>query len=244
MRTKWLPFYALFFLAFTAALLRFGGDPSKVTASLLNIILLVVPLVSILYSSVHWYNAEPFTGILITQPIRRSSVYISTWLAISSGLTLSFVVSTGLSLWFFNAIHFNSLFLLAIGGLLGFVFVGIGMLIAVIVADRMKGLGLIFLVWLYFSLLHDVVVFLFISSFGEYPIEIPSIGLMLINPIDLARCALLLSIDLSAMMGYTGRILQEVLSKPIGLAIAVLTLLMWTIVPAVCGAKYFEHKDL
>ncbi len=244
LRAKWLIFYALFFTTITSALLNFGGEASKVTASILNIILLLVPLVSILYGSIHWYNGEPFSQLLLTQPLRRSTVYLAQWLAISCGLAGSFLGSIFFSLAIFRLINTQSLFILFIGTLLTFIFVGIGLLVAVLINDRMKGLGLVILSWLYFSLIHDLVVFILIANFSEYPIEVPSILLMLLNPIDLARLAILLSIDLSAMMGYTGRILQELLSRPSGMAFAIFSLGVWTIFPVFFGVRYFSKKDL
>src|SRR5690606_19654258 len=110
--------------------------------------------------------------------------------------------------------------------------------------DRMKGIGLTFVAWLYFAIFHDALVFFLISTFHEYPIETPSMILMALNPIDLARVSMLLTLDLSAMMGYTGRILQRTLSSSSGLILRSGVLTLWILVPAMIAARKFRSKDL
>lgn len=243
-RTKWIFIYALFFFLFVSALLKFGSDPSKTAASILNIVLMIVPMISILYASIYWYNSESFMSLLLTQPIRRSSVLLSNWLSVSLGLAGSFTLSTLAALIFNNSVDSSSLMVLLFGGVLTFIFVGLGLLISVTMSDRMKGVGLAFLVWLYFSVLHDAVVFTFMSFFRDYPIEIPSMFLMASNPIDLARVEILLTLDLSAMMGYTGKILQQTLSGASGFGLLTGTLALWIAFPVILGLRFFSKKNL
>lgn len=244
LRAKWLVLYAIFFGLFTSALLQFGADSDKVAATLSNIILFIVPMVSILYASIYWYNSEAFVSLLLTQPLKRSSVYLSTWLAISSGLAGSFTVATVIPLLGHSSLDLKSGLLVFFGCLLSFIFVGLGMLIATLVADRMMGIGVTFLVWLYLAVLHDALVFLTVSTLRDYPIEIPSMLLMAINPIDLARVTLLLSLDLPAMMGYTGKILQSSLSGMSGLILTGTALFIWMTFATGMGLRLFLRKDL
>jgi len=108
----------------------------------------------------------------------------------------------------------------------------------------MKGVGLAFLIWFYFSIFHDVLVFAVASAFKEYPVEIPAMLLMAINPIDLARVDVLLALDFSAMMGYTGKILQSTLSGALGSLLTSLALAVWTFAPVLCGVRIFSKRDL
>lgn len=243
-RAKWLIAYALFFFVFVNALLMFGSDRSKATASVLSVILLIVPMISILYSSIYWYNSESFTSLLLTQPLRRSSVFLANWLAISVGLAGSFVSSTSAALLINHSFEKGSLVVLFFGCVLSFIFVGLGLLTSVCIADRMKGVGVTFLLWLYFSILHDALVFAMAASFREYPIEVPTMVLLASNPVDLARIQLLLALDLSAMMGYTGKILQQALSGYMGFALVSGALLLWVSLPVLLALRIFSRKDL
>jgi Cu-processing system permease protein len=222
----------------------FGGDSSKAVASILSIVLSIVPLISILYATIYWYNSEPFTRLLLTQPLKRSTVYISNWFSVSIGLAGSFALSTGLALIVQNYFDANTIIVLFFGCILTFVFTGIGLLVSVLIADRMKGVGTAFLLWFYFSILHDILVFAIVSTFKNYPVEIPAMIMMAINPIDLTRVQVLLSLDLSAMMGYTGRILQSTLSGALGYVLTASIQLMWMFLPLLLGIRIFSKKDL
>jgi len=243
-RAKWMLAYALFFFFFTNALLMFGGDSSKAAASILTITLLIVPMISILYATIYWYNSESFTSLLLTQPLRRSSLFLSNWLSISLGLSGSFAFSTILALLLNHSLDRSSLTVLISGGVLTFIFVALGLLTAVAIADRMKGVGVAFVLWLYFSILHDALVFAVVSVLKDYPIEIPTMFLMAINPIDLVRVQVLLTLDLAAMMGYTGKILQDILSGSWGLTLTMGALILWILLPLLVGLRVFFRKDL
>lgn len=243
-RARWLIAYAAAFFIFTHALLLFGSEPSKTIASLLSIILLMVPLISVLYASIYWYNSEAFHSVLLTQPVRRSQVYLSSWLSVASGLVGSYFLGTFSALalqWFFEP---SVILVVLMGGLLSFIFVGLGLLISVLIQDRMKGIGAAFLLWMYFAIFHDLIVFALAWTMKEYPIEVPSLALMILNPVDLTRVIVLLSLDFSAMMGYTGRILQSFLSGSFGKVISFLALFFWIVLPAVFGVRVFSKKDL
>jgi Cu-processing system permease protein len=243
LRARWLFFYSAGFFFFTLAVLQFGGG-DKAVASLLNFVLLLVPVVSILYSAVYWYNAESFTAMLLTQPLSRSSVFFASWSAIFLGLAGSFVLGISVAMAISGSLIFSTGLLILTGTVLTAIFTALGALIAVCVGDRMKGIGITFLVWLYFAVIHDALLFAAVSLFSDYPVEVPALVLLSLNPVDLARLSLLLSLDLSAMMGYTGRILQTVLSRPVGLLAAVGVLGAWLTAPLLIGAMVFKNKDL
>ncbi|MFQ5608615.1 MAG: nitrous-oxide metabolic protein NosY, partial [Candidatus Zixiibacteriota bacterium] len=59
-RSRWALMYALFFFVLTDSLFRFMGDSSRVTLSLINISLLVVPLVSALFGAMNFYSGREF----------------------------------------------------------------------------------------------------------------------------------------------------------------------------------------
>jgi len=66
---------------------------------------------------------------------------------------------------------------------------------------------------------------------------------MLANPIDLARLLILLRLDVSALMGYTGAVFERFFGSAGGALLASLALVMWTGVPLLLGARRFQRKD-
>src|SRR5690606_12685889 len=89
------------------------------------------------------------------------------------------------------------------------IFVSIAMLAAGITRDKAKGIGLSILLWLFFSLIFDALVLFFLFQFQDYPLERVMVFFSFLNPIDLGRVQILLQMDISALMGYTGAIFRE-----------------------------------
>jgi Cu-processing system permease protein len=65
-----------------------------------------------------------------------------------------------------------------------------------------------------------------------------------LSPIDLARIQILLQLDVSAMMGYTGAIFKDFFGTSIGLIMSFLLLCLWVIIPFYISLKKFKNKDL
>jgi Cu-processing system permease protein len=66
---------------------------------------------------------------------------------------------------------------------------------------------------------------------------------MLLNPIDLARVALLLQFDVSALLGYTGAVLQKFFETTKGLLVTATALAFWIAGPILLGLRAFQRKD-
>ncbi len=98
--------------------------------------------------------------------------------------------------------------------------------------------------WLFFALLFDGMVLFLLFQLSEYPIEKAMVGISAFNPIDLARIQILLQLDVSAMMGYTGAIFKDFFGTTIGLIISFMLLCLWAIVPFFVSLFKFKNKDL
>jgi len=246
-RSRWLAAYTLFFLVATEALLRFGGGGAKALLSLTNIVLLLVPLVGAVFGTMYLYGAREFTELLLAQPVRRDALFAGLYLGLAVPLAGGFVVGIVAPFLIRGAGEPGQWTLIATlvlaGVVLTFVFVGLAFLIAVRSEDRVKGLGAAVGVWLFFSLLYDGVVLLAVLLLGDYPLERPLLGLMLANPVDLARVALLMQFDASALMGYTGAVFQKFFGGAGGIAVAAAALALWVGTPALLGARAFRKRD-
>ena len=66
---------------------------------------------------------------------------------------------------------------------------------------------------------------------------------MLANPVDLARVLLLLQLDISALMGYTGAVLKNAFGSVQGVVLATAALSLWVAVPLWLGGRSFVRKD-
>lgn len=246
-RSRWLIGYVLFFAVVTDALLRFGGGGEKALLSLINIVLFVIPLVTVVFSTVYLYHAREFIELLLAQPIRRHQLFAGLYLGLTLPLSLGFVAAVGIPFathGALNTVQPGTLPALLLAGVaLTFVFTALAFLIVSRSEDQIKGLAIAISVWLLFAVLYDGLVLLFVAIFADHPIERPVLGLMLLNPIDLARVTLLLQFDVSALLGYTGAVLRKFFGSTIGLFITSAAFVLWIAGPVALGVRAFQRKD-
>lgn len=235
--------YLVFLLVASFSVFSLEDSGSKGLLSLLNIILLIVPLVSIIFSTIYVYNSSEFMELLVSQPLQRKTIWSSLFVGLAASLSLAFLIGVGLPVLLFQP-NITGLFMLVTGILLSIIFVAIAMLAAIRTRDKAKGIGITILLWLYFSILFDGLVLFLLFQFSEYPLEKPMILMAAFNPIDLSRILILLHLDISAMMGYTGAIFRNFFGTSSGMVISLGVLLLWIFIPFWLSIRKFNRKDL
>lgn len=245
-RSRWLIAYASFFFIATFALLRFSDAEAKALLSLVNVVLLVVPLANLVFGTMYLYASREFVELLLTQPIRRRQVFAGLYLGLAVPISLAVVAGIAGPLLLLRAAPAAlgiGLLLALIAVALSAVFTAIATVIAYAVEDRVRGLAVAIGAWLALALVYDAVVLMAAVQFAEYPLERPILAAMMANPIDLARLILLSRFDVAALLGYTGAVFQQFFSGAIGLLVAGGAVLLWVAVPALTGARLFQRKD-
>ena len=247
-RSKWILGCFIFFLTFSYWLISFTGDAAKVIMSLLNIILILIPLISIIFGTIYLYNNKNYITFMLTQPIKRSALYCGLYFGLVFPLLLSFFLGVGIPVIMNIEIFYDSINTLLIVFITGvfqiLIFTGIAFLIATLNDDKLKGLGLSIFIWLFFSAIYDGLILFLLQMFQDYPLEKLALGLVLINPIDLGRILVILQFDVSALMGYTGAVFENFFGKSIGFASSFIVLFVWFVAPLWVGLKIFSKKDL
>lgn len=247
LRSKWGIMYALLFLLVTEGLFQLGGHPGKVVLGLTNITLALVPLISAIFGTMYFYNSREFVELLLTQPVKRSTVYTGLFISLTFSLVLGFIAGISIPYilrglpegWDLG----TYLLLIVSGSCLTCIFVGLSFLVSIIFEDKGKGLGLVILTWLFFAILYDGAVLLLVNLFSDYPLEQPMIIMAMLNPIDLARILLLIQTDISALMGYTGAVFEQFFGTFLGSSLSLGVLLLWSILPFSLGLICFKRKD-
>lgn len=235
--------YTVFLLAVSVALFSFDSNPAKGLMSLLTIVLMVVPLISIIFTTIHFYNSYEFIELLLAQPIRRSHLLMSEYLGVASSLMTAFLLGVGLPVALFAATP-TGLVLVISGLALTLIFVSLACWASVVTRDKAKGIGVTLLLWFYFALLYDGLVLTILFAFSEYPLEKAMLLLTTLNPVDLARILVLLQMDTSALMGYTGALYEEFFGSIFGTTYAAGVLLVWALLPVWMALRVFRRKDL
>lgn len=245
-RSRWLIAYAAFFMLVTEGLLRFSGDPAKAQLSLISVVLFLVPLVSIVFGTVYLYNAREFIELLLAQPVNRRQMFGGVYLGLMIPLASAFVCGLGAPfvLRGIGASMGGALIALLLAGvILTCIFTAIATLIAIRCEDRLRGLGAAIGIWMSFTVVYDGFVLFILAVFSNNSLEHLSLGLMLANPIDIARVAMLLRFDGAAMMGYTGAVFLNFFGTAQGAVVTLAALVLWMSAPVMLGLRAFQRKD-
>ncbi len=245
LKSRWIIAYAILFFILIESLYWFSGDVSKVLVSLTNIVLIVLPLISLLFGIQHIYNRSEFNEILLSQPIPRKIIFVASYLATTIVLSSAFILGSGLPILLreINGELIISMTILFTGVFISCSFLALAYLIAFSQNDKAKGFGIGLILWAVFLIVYDGIFMLILYSFRDYPLEIPAIVFNSLNPINLARIIITLKLDLSAMMGYTGAIYKKYFGSTIGIIISTSILFLWIAIPYYLARRIFVNKD-
>ncbi|MBK6563611.1 MAG: ABC transporter permease [Saprospiraceae bacterium] len=235
--------YTLVLCGFSWSIFSLEDNVSKGILSMLNIILLIVPLVSIIFANIYMYNSTEFIELLVSQPVKRSSIWSSLFFGLTVALNAAFFIGIGIPVLVFIT-PITALVVILAGILLTTVFVSIAMLCFILMRDKAKGIGLSIMIWLFLSLMYDGLVLFFMFQYADYPIEKIMVLLSAINPVDLARIQVLLQIDVAALMGYTGAIFKKLFGTHLGYLTSLLLISFWILCPYFFSLRLFKKKDL
>jgi len=247
MRSRWSYVYFLFYLLLGVVLLFLNNDLNKAVITLMNVIIMLVPLIGTIFGVMYYYNSREFTELLLAQPIKRSSIFLGQYLGVATSLMMSLVVGLGIPFVFYGVFYsdaiWNFILLLIAGAFLTFIFTALAFVIGLSNENRIKGFGYAILVWLFLAVIYDGIFLMSLIYFEDYPLDTFSLGAVLLNPVDLSRVMILLKLDISALLGYTGAVFHKFFGTNLGLILSFIMLTLWVIVPAFFIWKISKKKD-
>ncbi len=235
--------YAGLLLVASLGLFNLGGDTTKALIGLLSLVLMIVPLVSLVFATAHFYNSHEFIELLAAQPLPRSTILLAQIIGVTLALMAALTVGVGVPVLLY-AFTLTGLTLIAVALMLTAVFTALAFLVAVLARDKARGIGAALLIWFYFGLLHDGLTLYALFLLEDFPLEGISLAFLSLNPVDLARVLVLLQMDVSALMGYTGAMLKDLLGTGTGIVFATLILGTWIAAPVLATVWVFRQKDL
>lgn len=243
LKNKIVLVYTLILAVLAWSVFSLEDNSTKGILTLLNVVLLTVPLVSVIFSTIYLYNSSEFIELLLSQPINRSKIWWSLFFGLVISLLLSFFIGVGIPILIYAPGDVGFMMLL-VGLFISTVFVAIAFLSSIITRDKAKGIGVSIMLWLFFALLFDGIVLFLLFQLADYPIEKMMVGITALNPIDLARILILLHLDVSAMMGYTGAIFKDFFGTSLGVVLVFIILFLWIAIPYWVSLVKFKRKDL
>lgn len=169
------------------------------------------------------------------------------YLGISISLTLSLVLGLGIPFvlygLFKSAAIFNFGLLLVVGSFLNFIFVALSYNIALSTENKIKGFGYAILMWLFLAVIYDGVFLISLIMFDEYPLDKFSLIATMFNPIDLSRILILLKLDISALLGYTGAVFRKFFGTNLGVLLSMSIMILWVFIPVFRINIKLKKKD-
>lgn len=247
MRSRWSYIYFLFYLLLGSVLLFLNNDLSKAIITLMNVIVILVPLIGTIFGIMYYYNSKEFTELLLAQPLKRTSIFLGQYLGIAISLSLSLILGIGIPFVLYGLFYSDTIWdfslLLVTGTFLTFIFTAIAFNIALSNENKIKGFGYAVLLWLFFAIIYDGLFLMSLIVFEDYPLDKLSLIGTTLNPIDLSRTLILLKLDISALLGYTGAVFKKFFGTHIGLFSSLIMLMLWVILPTLRILKKSKNKD-
>ena len=246
MRARWTILYLLFFMLTCGGLLYLSGDSNKVVVSLMNIIILLVPLISIIYGMMYMYQVRDYVEILLAQPISRKSIFGGYVSGLSTALSASVALGILVPLAVYDigrVISTPWLMLTLIAILLTVIFSILTTWLVMSNENRLKGFGLGILIWLLLAIIYDGLFLVLLIALEGYPLENLALALTLLNPVDMGRVLLIFQLDYSALMGYTGAVFEKFLGTARGSMLIGAAYMAWIVIPLLFLLKKAKNKD-
>jgi Cu-processing system permease protein len=217
--------------------------------SLSSLSIFFIPLMALFisYDSIVGENEQGSLLLMLSYPIKRHQFILGKFLANLVSLSLAIILgySAILILSFFehsltlDFIYVYLEFILS-SVALGSVFISLGYLISVIVAQRSTAIIYCIATWLFFVIFFDMILLIIITSKYSYLINADLLGnILLLNPIDTFRII---------SVGEQGNNLLPLhaISKIIAIPqhTLILSMLTWTILPILSTIYLFKKKAL
>lgn len=242
-RSKIILSYAIFLFIISMSLFMLDEDASRSLISIMSVVLIVVPLISIIFSTIFLYNSYEFIELLVAQPVKRNHILLADYLGVTVSLIMAFLVGVAIPVTIY-ATGPTGLYLIIVGIVLTLIFTSLAFLGAVMTRDKAKGIGIALLLWFFFSVIYDGLLIGFLFLFNDYPLEKPLLFITMLNPIDLGRISVMMKMDISALMGYTGAVYRDFLGNGMGMAVTLLLLAFWAAIPLIIAVRVFRRKNI
>jgi len=247
MRSRWSYVYFAFYLLLGIVLLFLNNDLSKAVITLMNVIIILVPLIGTIFGVMYYYSSKEFTELLLAQPIKRSSIFLGQYLGVALSLSMSLIIGLGLPFIMYGIFKSSAIWdfslLLITGTFLTLIFTALAFNIALYNENKIKGFGYAILLWLFMAVIYDGIFLMSLIAFEEYPLDTFSLIGSMANPIDLSRVLILLKLDISALLGYTGAIFQKFFGTNFGIIVSSAMLCIWVLIPTLLIQRKSNKKD-
>jgi Cu-processing system permease protein len=221
---------------------------ARVTLSLMNLVLFVVPLTGLLLGVTGVTGGGGTLPLLLAQPVARSEVFLGKFLGLAAALSLAQAVGFGAG---GMVIAFNAgpdqargfLALTVLSLVLGWLTIAAAMLLAAVWPDRLRATSAALGLWFLLVVAYDLAVLGATVLLRGFALESVLFPTLLLNPVDLARVLTTLAAGSGALFGPTSAVLVRTFGTAAGVAVVCGVLLAELVIPLALGLWVFRRRD-
>ena len=259
-RSRWLQMFAVVFAGLALAVASAGyilsgghgvQDFSRTAVSLVQVVLLLVPLASLVFGGLALTPDRGAAELLYSQPVPRGAILIGrmvgVWLALAAAELIGFGIA-GLVVQ--SQAGLDGLSRYAALVITAVVITGVFLAIAALLASlnpgrRTRVLAAALVVWFVTVVLFDVAVLGIASMLRSGSASRLLISATLINPVDAARTGALLAIEGTAAFGAASlALLRFTGGAAMAAAYVGLSLAAWMVLPLWLAARTLSRADI
>lgn len=256
-RNKWTLIFAIVFGALVVGISYvgiiaegFSGMQSftRTSASLLNLVLYLIPLVALTMGTLSFTGERGTTELLFSQPVSRTEILLGKLAGLFLAMAFSMMsgfAAAGVVIVSSAGVEgiFRYSYLVFLSLMLALVFLSLSIMVSMANARKAKAFGVALFLWFFFVLFYDILAlgltlllegpgantFLFLSIFG--------------NPVDLVRVATLIVLDNVTIFGAAGAALMRFLGGTTASVLLLFAILVCWIVLPLLGARWLLQRQ-
>ena len=257
LETRWLFGFTALFALLVLGLSYFGLAQSReigfqgfarVTLSLMNLVLLIVPLVGLMLGVASLSGGGETLSLLLAQPVSRGEVLAGKFVGLAAALAVAQALGFGGGgvVVALNAGAEQIPGFLALTGLslvLGWLHLATALCIASLWPDRLKATSVALMLWLLLVVAYDLAVLGATTLLNGLPLQMVLFPALVANPVDLARVLVTISVGSGALFGPTSATLVRLFGPGQGVVLGMAALALETAVPLAIAARVFRRRD-
>jgi Cu-processing system permease protein len=258
-RNKWTAVFAVVFAVLVTTISYFGtmatGEASfqgfgRTSASLLSLVLYLVPLVALMMGTQSFLSLEGDNEMLFSQPVSRSDIVLGKLAGLFTAIATASLAGFGVG-GLIIALRTDTddfpayAFFVCLSLLLSMVFLSISVLIAIANRRQTRAFGAALAVWFLFVIFFDLLVLggslLLREKLANYFI----FASLFANPVDMVRVAGIISLNGPEAFGAAGAALLKFTGGVVyGLIALCVGLVLWTVTPFFLATRLLRKQDI
>lgn len=258
-RSKWTLLFGLVFAALALGISYFGmitagliGFQSftRTSASLLNLVIYLVPLMSLSMGALSFTGERGAAELLFSQPVERSEILLGKVAGLFGSVAAATCFGFGAAgvVIALNGDGSGGAGYAALVGLtllMSFIFLSLGAMVALLARTRARAFGYSLFVWFFLVLFYDLLVmgiaFLLKERAANTLIFVSLFG----NPADMVRVSALIAMGGTTIFGAAGALLVKFLGGAVSGCVAVVAVLLaWAAVPLLIANRILKRQEI